>query len=169
MKILEIGGGPEPKAHKYWKDAEITTLDADKQYNPDILADAGKLNLPTQYDAIFASHVLEHFFWAGIETVFSNWVKHVKPGGEMYIIVPSLEWVTTTAKLQPFIVQPHLIGGHTTKWDVHKCMFTKPMLESLFEKSGLTIESSCFEKYIFVCIDTLIPADEIHVRGRKII
>ncbi len=167
MKVLEIGGGPEPKAHNIWKDAEITSLDADVQYNPDILADAGNLELSTQYDVVFASHVLEHFLWARIGEVFKSWVDLVKPGGEIYIIVPSLEWVTLIAKTEPFVVQGHLLGGHTTEWDIHKCMFTKPMLEALFKTAGLTIETSCFEEYIYMCFDTSVLAYEIHVRGRK--
>jgi len=168
MKVLEIGGGVSPRAHLAWKDAEIVTMDADPQYDPDILCDAGQLDgMEDCYDAILAAHVLEHFGWYRIKDVLEGWVKLLKPGGELYVIVPSLEWACSNSEKYPFQVQPHLFGGQLTEWQIHKCMFTGPLLTAFFHRVGLESIVLATTPYTFLCLGERVDAEEHHVRGIK--
>lgn len=62
MRVLNVGGGPVPVPTQYagW---DVDLLDIDPAVGPDILLDAREMHtLPAaQYDAVYASHVLEHF------------------------------------------------------------------------------------------------------------
>lgn len=61
-KLLNVGGGkvPVPAEYREW---DVTLLDVDADVNPDIHLDARDMAAlaPGQYDAVYASHVLEHF------------------------------------------------------------------------------------------------------------
>ena len=157
-----------PKAHLVWKGAEIVTMDADPQYEPDILCDAGQLDgMEDCYDVVFASHVLEHFGWYRIKDVLKGWVKLLKPGGALYVVVPSLEWVCANCEERPFEVQPHLCAGQENEWQVHKCMFTKPLLYSHFVGVGLKVTALETRHYPFLCLGKLVEAEEHHICGIK--
>lgn len=165
--MLEIGGGPKPKAHLVWKDAEIVALDADEQYSPDILMDAINLPFAEEYDAILASHVLEHFPWFQIKDVLLSWTKALKKGGRLYIIVPSLEWACRHSREHPFTILPHLFGGQTTPWDIHKSMFTADLLRNSLISVGLTVEQADTRSYTYLCLGKEVKAEEHHIIGRK--
>lgn len=50
---------------------------------------SGRLGFPDDtFDEIFASHVLEHIPWYKAETVLSEWLRVLKPGGRLTIWVP---------------------------------------------------------------------------------
>jgi len=60
-KLLNVGGGlvPLPQQYAGW---DVTLLDIDLDVHPDLWMDVRKLTdlEPGQYDAVYASHVLEH-------------------------------------------------------------------------------------------------------------
>jgi hypothetical protein len=60
--LLNVGGGRVAPAPQY-RGWDIDLLDIDSSVNPDICLDARDLSTlePGQYDAVYASHVLEHF------------------------------------------------------------------------------------------------------------
>ena len=62
MRVLNVGGGPVQIDARYegW---DVVLLDIDPAVQPDICLDAREMGgLPAgQYDAVYASHVLEHF------------------------------------------------------------------------------------------------------------
>lgn len=68
--LLNIGAGPTipPTEYQGW---DITSLDIDASLKPDIVLDARDLATlePGQYDAVYASHVLEHFAECDIDKV----------------------------------------------------------------------------------------------------
>jgi predicted SAM-dependent methyltransferase len=66
-------------------------VDLDKDCQPDHIADAGKLPFTTsKFDYLTASHCLEHL--KNQRTALKEWVRVVKPGGYILIIVPDREW-----------------------------------------------------------------------------
>ena len=178
MKVLEIGAGPLPKAEHVpgWEGAEIHTLDADKKYKPTILCDAG--DIPGkhwgQYDGVLASHVLEHFgYWESVK-ILKHWGELLKEGGQLHIIVPSLEWVAraTLSENMPLSVFPHLFGGYTNDWQAHKMMFTMRLLRKYMEEAGFGVDRAKTAPYRLVVTDSdgnehTMEAEEHYVRGIK--
>ena len=171
MKVLEIGGQPLPKAQVIWPDAAVEHMNIDKDFEPDHLCDAAnppeKLN--EQFDAVFASHILEHvpYFQAG--PVIGKWKNLLKTGGELHVIVPSLEWAARQAlspKPSPAML-PHLFAGLTTPYDVHNVMFTMPFLRQLFQLNGFHVKRARTGPYVIMVNDVEYEADQHYVMGEK--
>ena len=79
------------------------------------------------FAAVYASHTLEHFDYAGeLEKTLKEWARVLEPGGSLYVSVPDLE---TLAKLllvkeglnmdERFHVMRMLFGGHIDAHDYH--------------------------------------------------
>lgn len=145
---LEIGGHPKPQAHLVpsLKDAKIIHLNTDPEQYHDILADAANIpaELHEKFDAVFASHVLEHFSYWQTNNVLEGWIKCIKPGGELHIVVPSLEWAAreVLSENPSPAVYAQLYAGQVNQWDVHYTGFTMRKLRQLFEKLGVNCHTA---------------------------
>jgi predicted SAM-dependent methyltransferase len=172
LKILEIGAGPKPQAQDIWKDAEIETLDADEQYKPTYLCNAEKIpeELYEKYDALLASHVLEHFPNWKVLNVLKEWRKVVKINtGQVHIVVPSFEWAAEQALSEhpsPGTL-PHLFGGNVTQWDIHKTAFTMRHLRVLFEAAGLAVIRARTGPYNINAYGQIVVAEQHYVCGLR--
>ena len=78
---LNLGSGPV-RVEGY------ISVDNREDAGPDLLADAGNLHMveDNSIDAIYASHILEHFPWD--QDVLAEWHRVLIPGGELLICVP---------------------------------------------------------------------------------
>jgi len=138
------------------------TLDIVGGPNVDYVYDAAK-PLPFKdntFDLIYASHVLEHIPWYKTEEVLKEWVRILKPGGQLEI------WVPDGLKICKALVQAELEGIKVADMDSwckfnprkdpcvwaagrifwganpeypswHKAIFTPRYLKELFERVGL--------------------------------
>ena len=92
------------------------TIDIDPKNNPDIVADAAKLdNIETGSAAEFyASHVLEHFSWPRALLVLKEWARVLSPGGVLKIAVPDMEIYAYMLMKghNPHQVMADVYGGH---------------------------------------------------------
>lgn len=143
--ILEIGANKKPQAQyvEEWKDAKILTLDVDEKQEPDIVADAADMppELYGQLDGLLASHVLEHFSYWNTEKVLAGWIRCLKEGGELHILVPSLEWAAreVLSENPSPAVYAQLYAGQVNQWDVHLTGFTMRKLRQLLQKNGISV------------------------------
>ena len=107
-------------------------------------ADHGSEIYPLPYpdasvDTIRASHVLEHFPHAEVPLVIADWVRALKPGGEIKIAVPNFAFIA-----QAYIdgrelpIEGYTMGGQTDALDFHKALFDAQTLVDLFRGVGLT-------------------------------
>ena len=94
MRVLNVGGGPKgvsdiPAKYKDW---EVVLLDIDPNVKPDLLLDARLLSTqePEQYDAAYASHVLEHFHCTDALKVLAGIYHILKPDGYVEMFVPNV-------------------------------------------------------------------------------
>jgi predicted SAM-dependent methyltransferase len=146
--ILEVGANAKPQAQFIpgWESAKVLTLDVDVKQHPDIIADAE--NMPSElygkFDGFLASHVLEHFSYWKTELVLGGWVKCLKDGGELHILVPSLEWAAreVLSERPSPAVYAQLYAGQVNQWDVHLTGFTLRKLRQLFERVGVNCHTA---------------------------
>jgi SAM-dependent methyltransferase len=94
--VLNVGGGskqtPIPKHYEGWNHL---LLDIDAAGNPDILCDARQLSTlqGEQFDAVYCSHNLEHYYKHDTVKVLKGFLHVLKPDGFAEIRVPDLSSV----------------------------------------------------------------------------
>lgn len=133
-------GGSEP--HPDWK-----ILDVEARPEVDFIADAKCLDQfsDNSVNAIYASHVLEHFYY-GIDNELTHtlgeWYRVLQTGGKLLVSVPDLQ-VLCWLYLNPNLValeRHHLMrimfGGQTNEYDVHKVGFDFDTLAMYLEEAG---------------------------------
>lgn len=91
--VLNVGGNSKaigiPPCFDGWRH---DLLDIDPAGKPDVLCDARELWKlpPRQYDAIYCSHNLEHYYAHDLTKVLKGFRMVLKKGGFVYIRVPDL-------------------------------------------------------------------------------
>jgi SAM-dependent methyltransferase len=99
MKVLNVGGNnkaiPLPP---YYKGFEHLLLDIDPRGKPDICADARELGAleAEQFDAVYCSHNLEHYYHHDALKVLKGFHHVLKPKGFAEIRVPDIPAVVAT-------------------------------------------------------------------------
>jgi hypothetical protein len=150
MRILDVGSGKNSVAAQVFadvKDKEIVRMDADEALNPDILHDITQ-ELPEhllgQFDIVYVSHVMEHIDRIRVIQTLVYLSKALKNLGEMWVIVPSMEWGAQEilAGRDGLHIQGLIFGGQNTPWDYHRCGFTLSALRTLFDLIGLVVRKA---------------------------
>ena len=160
MKILEIGGGPNPRSiiELNTPRKDVVILDAQMLEYTDVLhAVTVDNHLPFDdetFDMVFSSHIYEHLpYWAE-QHIMNDWTRVLKTGGTMVTIVPSWEWVAKEVLKPPdkrsFGLKQCAFAGQDNEWDRHLNMFTLDMLESIFKKCKMEVRTSTTRTWPFV-------------------
>lgn len=95
-KVLNVGGGSKATPiPAYFSDWQHDLLDIDDRGNPDLVCDARELgNLePGQYEAVYCSHNLEHYYRHEGLKVLQGFVHILKDDGFAEIRVPDIAQV----------------------------------------------------------------------------
>jgi predicted SAM-dependent methyltransferase len=145
IKILDVGSqSPEDTAtnvsevFKELGELEIVRVDIRKDAKPDLVHDITK-PFPKKhfeaYDIVMASHVMEHIDRMKVMDTMQHLYDALKVGGELYVIVPSLEWAATEIYFgrNTHIVQATIFGGQNHSADYHHTGFTLDWLRFLVE------------------------------------
>jgi SAM-dependent methyltransferase len=94
--VLNVGGNSKAIAipgHYYgWRHL---LLDIDPASEADLVCDARELHTltPSQFDAVYCSHNLEHYFPHDVKRVLNGFMHVLRPGGFAEIRVPDIEAV----------------------------------------------------------------------------
>ena len=157
---LEIGPGSK-------RIAGFETLNVVWDWHVDYVVDAsGKLPFPEPtFDLIYASHVLEHIPWYQVQDVLKEWVRLLKPGGQIEVWVPDgykiakaiLDfeerdidnsyrdgWYRLNPTKDPLIWASARIfsygdgTGRIKHPNWHRTLFTPRLLKSILSNAGLT-------------------------------
>lgn len=157
--VLNVGGNTKeiPLPEQY-AGFEHLLLDIDPKGSPDILCDARKLKTlePGQFDAVYCSHNLEHYYRHDVKEVLTGFLHVLKEGGTAQIIVPDIEDVMRvtlergldiddvlyTSQAGPIMVLDVLYGygveiersGHD--FYAHKTGFTQKSLRNALRNAG---------------------------------
>lgn len=144
LRILDIGSGAESVAAVVFQDQEkeITRLDADELLKPDICHDITTPlpeELIEQFDIVYCSHVMEHIDRIKVLPTLLNISKALKDKGELWVIVPSMEWAAMEIikHNDGFHIQAHIFGGQQNPWDYHRTGFTLGSLRQSMQIIGL--------------------------------
>ena len=93
-KVLNVGGGSKlialpPEYEGY----QVTLLDIDPRFKPDLCGDARELRkyaIQESFDAVYNSHNLEHFYRHDVHKVLGGFLFVLKSGGFAHIRVPDV-------------------------------------------------------------------------------
>lgn len=125
-KVLNVGGGnktiPIPAIYGGW---EHVLLDINPAGHPDICCDARELvSLPTgQFDAVYCSHNLEHYFSHDVGTVLRGFAHVLRGDGFADIRVPDIAAVMRHAVASDLDVGDTLYTGPSGPVTVHDVLY----------------------------------------------
>ena len=131
LKILDIGCGKKPYQTT---EGQVVTVDCREDVHPDFRCDFRKLPFATgEFDVVHAAHALEHVPRAEVGLTLDEWVRVLKPDGELRLNVPDLGWAARrvldgTIDDQTMNV---LYGQQSYSTDFHYCGFTEASLAAL--------------------------------------
>lgn len=94
-RVLHVGCANQPMP-EFLEGFKEVRMDIDPSCNPDIVASLTDMGEIGQFDAIYGSHVLEHFTSGDVKKVVSECYRVLKPGGFVVMVVPNLENVRPT-------------------------------------------------------------------------
>lgn len=108
-------------------------------------------------------------FWES-ENALRRWVECLVPGGELRVVVPSLEWGArqVLADMPSGAVLPHIFGSQTGNGEFHLSGFTMRRLRVLMERCGLRVEHANTGQYTIEIDGKAVQADQHYVMGRKV-
>ena len=157
MRVLDVGSSIDDRLPQRYSRWERVRLDIDPLCKPDIVMDARQLPLEGQvFDAVYCSHVLEHFHRHDALKVLLGFTKSLVPEGYAHIRVPDVGLVMhkfVEDQLDMESVLYRSLGGPVTVHDViyghgqvimesgsdyyaHKTGFTWPFLKGMLTKAG---------------------------------
>lgn len=135
--ILDIGsGGSSP----YFQEGVPVRLDFDEKLKPDIVADWHNIPEPDRkYDIVFASHALEHNPYKKVLNVLKEWLRVLKVGGKLILVVPNLQFTAKNLLEDKKLDERDmwiLYSAQKDEYDYHMSGFTPRLLKEALEKVG---------------------------------
>ena len=89
-KILDIAPGTTPLKTD---EGKVVTVDIREDVKPDYRCDFRRMPFATgEFDIVHSSQGLEHIRRTDVSPTLDEWIRVLKPDGELRIIVPNLEW-----------------------------------------------------------------------------
>lgn len=175
MRVINVGGGGDRTLPAFYKGWDQDILDIDPDVKPEILCDAKLMRTlkASQYEAVFCSHNLEHFYRHEVQTVLAGFQHVLKADGFAQIAVPDMTslfeavkgrdlddtWYTVPAGRVTFHDVLYGWGQLMSKGNLffsHKCGFTEKSMTKELTKAGF--------KKVFTAVD---PAGNLHAFAFK--
>lgn len=95
------------------------------------------------FDAIYASHIVEHFDYKNeLPATLSEWFRVLAPGGKIYISVPDMDTLCryfidpSLKENERFLVMMMMFGGHVDKYDYHYIGLNQQFLTGYLQAAG---------------------------------
>ncbi len=154
-RVLNVGGGskeiPIPDHYAEW---HHHLLDIDPSGAPDVVCDARAMTTlaPAQYDAIYCSHNLEHYYAHDVPRVLQGFLHVLKPDGFAEIRVPDVLAVMRRVVASGLEPSDDLYGRITVhdvlygwgaqiersgvEFYAHKCGFSAKSLRAALDRAG---------------------------------
>lgn len=137
-KIIDLGCGDPEHSYKT-PEGEPLRVDLREEVQPDYRCDIRKLPFGTgEFDIVFSSHTLEHFSVAEVPDIMDEWTRILKPGGEMRLMLPNLEWAARqimNGEVDNNVMNV-LYGKQSYDLNYHKVGFTPGVIQRLLVGRG---------------------------------
>jgi len=132
LKAIDIGCGQDKKVIGGY---QFDYLDLHKDVNPTIIADARKIPKDDEsYDLVYSSNLLEHFNKNEIIPVLKEWIRILKPGGKLVLMLPDLDYAMSELKKGNLDIALRFIyGGQGYENNQHGWGFNKQIIEKYLE------------------------------------
>ena len=160
-RVLNVGGHSKAiSLPHHYAEFEHLLLDIDPKGSPDIVCDARKLTSldAGQFDAVYCSHNLEHYFRHDVPKVLAGFLHVLKDGGFAQILVPDIAEVMRVtiergldiddilyqAPAGPIMVLDVLYGYSVEiersgqEFFAHKTGFTQKSLSNALQRAGFS-------------------------------
>jgi hypothetical protein len=137
-KVLAIGQDAQDLARELYGQSEIdtTTLTPGKKRG--------------DYDAILSYMALPRVPFREVERVAKSWVDALRVGGELVLLVPSLEWAAVqilSPNPNPALII-HLFGEQTSPQKFNASAFTLMDLRALCSRIGIAVTHASTGEYM---------------------
>jgi len=138
-KIVDLGCGlAETESYKT-AEGPVLRVDIREEVKPDYRCDLRQLPFGTnEFDIVWSSHTLEHFARTEVPKVLDEWIRILKPEGELRLLLPNIEWAAKHIlnKEVDADVLNVLYGAQTYSENFHKMGFTTNIVEQLLAERG---------------------------------
>ena len=165
--IADIGSGP---ISPYMRDeGKVVSFDIREELRPSVVCDIRHLPVPNQtFDIVYSSHTLEHFGFHDVQNVLKEWVRTLKIGGELRLIVPNLRHVGYRLAMDQVVATDYWVmyGEQDYPKNFHAAGFTPKSLLALVKSLGCFEDIEVSEGNVFGEPDNL--AWSIQLRARKV-
>ena len=99
-------------------------------------------------DEIIAHDLLEHFSFRETHRIFKDWVRCLKIGGTIDLVVPNIEeeiqYYNDGGNIHE--LSRRIYGNQNYEWNYHKRCFDSEAVLELFEQFGITLKSIDLDK-----------------------
>ncbi len=150
LKIVDLGCG---ETHVQFPEGKAIRVDGREEVNPDYRCDLRQLPFGDgEFDIVFSSHTLEHFGRSEVDGVLDEWLRILKPGGELRLVIPNIAWAAAQIRknIVDYDVLNVLYGEQTYDLNYHKMAFTPHTIREMLEKRKMTIENEDLDGYNIV-------------------
>jgi predicted SAM-dependent methyltransferase len=162
--VLNVGFGGSPLKHMLYvedfSDMREVTLDIDKKYNPDILADITNIShIPDNFvNCAYTSHMIEHIDYFKVPIVISELLRICKPGGYVRILTPNLQVIgekiasgdllevvyeSNGGPISPIDIiygHRHSVHRHGVDFMIHRTGFSRKVFEQLAKEHNFDMD-----------------------------
>jgi SAM-dependent methyltransferase len=139
-RAIDIGCGPLDRSPDF-PEYTLVRVDIREECNPDYRCDVTELPFGNaEFDLIFSSHVLEHFSREKWKVILTEWLRVLKPGGDVFFVLPNVKWAIdnfSDAK-QHINVMNVLYGGQSNDYDFHYNGWWPEKVIQVFKEFGCT-------------------------------
>jgi Methyltransferase domain len=151
-KVLNVGGNSKAIAlPPHFAGWQHVMLDIDPKSDADVICDARKLSeLPAaEYDAVYCSHNLEHYYRHEVARVLAGFVHVLKPEGFVHIRVPDIGELMRLVAAKKLDIDDQLYVSAAGPISVHDVLYGlgKEIASSgndfFAHKTGFTVKALC--------------------------
>jgi predicted SAM-dependent methyltransferase len=143
-RIIDLGSGHPEESYKT-DEGEVLRVDIREDAKPDYRCDLRVLPFGSgEFDIVYSSHTLEHFDRKDIPAVLDEWVRLLKPDGELRLLLPNIKWAAQHIMNDEIDIDVMnvLYGAQTYDENFHRCGFTPQIIEQLLAERG-------FKKFVW--------------------
>lgn len=147
VRVLEISTKPETDVKQVFSHLNLDVTHFDPRGHDLTQGLPGQYEGP--YDIVYVAYALEYIDRLRIISTFRSIASAVRNHGEVWIIVPSMEWAANEIinRREGIHVQANLFGTQAEEGEYHRTGFTLEGLRSMVELCGMIIRKAYQSPY----------------------